>query len=116
MPVEFREATDAELAAIYRRNSEHEVCAVDGVPVAHIGLCAVAGRFWGVFAVLVEVDAHVNRRVFYQFRRRLRERTTTIHVMANDAGAERLLWLLGLRLTDEVYAGKRVWIWMPDKR
>ncbi len=110
-PVEFREATDAELADIYRRNSEHEVCAVDGVPVAHIGFCAVADRVWGTFAVLVEVDEQTRRRMFYQFRRRLHQRSTTVHVLANDAGAERLLCLLGLQPTDEVYAGKRVWIW-----
>lgn len=111
-----RLATDAELARIYSPpEAEHIVAEIDGEAVAWIGFRKIEGRLWGMFGMLTTAAPSVCVRLFWQFRKRLHQKTESVVVLANDRQAERLLHLLGLQPTGEHYAGKDVWIWKPQR-
>lgn len=112
--VEVREPTDAELAALYRANAEHVIGTIDGQPAAYVSFRRIEGRLWGMFGVLAAIDSPHCQKLFYPLRRCLREKTEPVYGLAQDATTERLVRLMGLRPTDEVYAGKKVFIWIPE--
>ena len=114
--VALREATEAEIARIYSPpEAEHIVGEIDGEAVAWVGFRTIEGRLWGMFGMLTVAAPSVCVHLFYRFRMRLHAKAEPVSVLANDAEAARLLRLLGLRRTDEHYAGKEVWIWTPRK-
>lgn len=111
---EVREATDAELAAIYRANAEHVVGAVDGKAVAYASFRRIDGRLWGMFGMLAPVARTNSVKLFYPLRQHMYAKNEPVFGLAQDDTSERLLRLIGLQPTDEVYAGKKVWIWIPE--
>ena len=114
--IRLREATVEELARIYSPpEAEHIVAAIDGAAVAWIGFREIDGRLWGMFGMLTAAAPSVCVHLFYQFRKRLHAKAAPVSVLAKDAKAERLLRLLGLQSTDELYAGKKVWVWTPQQ-
>ena len=114
--VVLRKATVDEIARIYcPPEAEHIVGEIDGVAVAWIGFREIEGRLWGMFGMLTTAAPFVCMHLFYQFRKRLHQKTQPVVVLANDAKAMRLLRLLGLVPTDEIYAGKQVWAWTPQQ-
>lgn len=113
--VEVREPTDAELAALYRTEAEHVLGTLDGVPMVYLSFRRIEGRLWGMFGVLAPIGAHQCRALFYRLRRCLLEKTEPVYGLARDEGTERLVRLMGLQPTDEVYAGKKVFIWIPER-
>ena len=114
--VALRAATATEIARIYcPPEAEHIIAEVGGEAVAWIGFRTIEGRLWGMFGMLTAAAPSVCVHLFYQFRKRLHAKSAAVSVLANNAEAERLLWLLGLRPTDEIYAGKKVWVWTPQR-
>ncbi len=112
--MQFRAPTDAEIAAIYASGAEHLVAEADGRLLGWISFRPIECRVWGLFGMLDDATAQEKRRMFYAFRQVLRGKDHAIHVAANDHAAERLLHLLGLTSTEECYAGKRIWKWIPE--
>lgn len=114
--VALRAATVDEIARIYcPPEAEHIIAEVGGEAVAWIGFRKIEGRLWGMFGMLTAAAPSVCVHLFWQFRKRLHQKTEPVVVLANDAQAMRLLRLLGLKPTEETYAGKQVWVWTPEK-
>jgi hypothetical protein len=114
--VVLRDASDDELAAIFRAQAENIVATVDGEPVAYVRFQTIEGRRWGVLNMLSGVAPSVVPAVFYALRRRLVEEAEPIYALCEgSARAARLLRLVGLSPTGETSAGKEVWRWMPGR-
>jgi hypothetical protein len=112
--VEIRAPTAVELAAIYG-NAEHYVGAADGQVLGWISFRRVDDRVWGLFGMVSEATAHQKRRMFYAFRKLFQDKPYPVYFAAQDKAAERVLRLGGLRPTGQSYAGKDVWIWIPER-
>lgn len=113
--VAFRPALNADFARIYGVEAEHIVGVAGDQALAWIGFKALDGRVWGMFGMLGPATPQQKRELFYAFRKVLWTKNELIHVAAKDAAAERLLALLGLTATNETYAGKRIWKWIPER-
>lgn len=111
--VAVRSATVGDFVAIYG-NAEHFVGTVDDVPAAYISFRRIDGRLWGMFGVLAPIDRRQVHTLFFRMRRYLTDKTEPVYGLAQDAGTERLVCLMGLQPTAEVYAGKKVYIWIPE--
>lgn len=111
--VEVRPATVEDMAAIYGA-AEHFIGTLDGVPAAYISFRRIDERLWGMFGVFGSIDARQCSRLFFRMRRCLTEKTEPVYGLAQDVTTERLVRLMGLHPTSEVYAGKKVWIWIPE--
>lgn len=112
--VGLREASDAEIAAVFRANANHIVATLDSEPVVYIRLQTIEGRRWGTINMLSTVAPSAVAMVFYTLKRRLKEERVPIHATATADGSGRLLRLIGLVPTDETVVGKRVWVWTPE--
>lgn len=111
--IALREASDAELAAIFRARAEHVIGTVDSIPVVFVRFQTIDGRRWGSINMLSGIDAAIVPRMFYALKRRLRQEHEPIYALAQSETSPRLLRLIGLEPTDEFSVGKRVWVWTP---
>jgi hypothetical protein len=113
--VALREASDDEIARVFRVNAEHVIATVDGAPAVYLRFQAVSGRRWALMNMLSEIKPSMARQLFYVLRSRLREECEPIFVLAETERSPRLLRLIGLLPTGEVFAGKEVWRWTPEQ-
>jgi hypothetical protein len=111
--VALREASDSEIAAIFRAGADHVMATVDGEPVAYARYQTIDGRRWAMLNVLAPIAPRNVPVVFYALKRRLCEEREPVYVQANRDSSTRLLRLLGLAPTGEVFLGKAVWLWTP---
>lgn len=110
----LRAATSEEVARVYGADAEHIVGEAGGEAVAYIGFKRIEGRLWGIYQPMAAAAPSVWNRLFYAFRRELRQQNEPVYVLARDAAAGRLLRLLRLAPADETFAGKDVWKWTPE--
>jgi hypothetical protein len=113
--IALRDASDAEIAAIFRASADHIVGTVNGQAVIYVRFQTIEGRRWGMINMLSSVAPSVVPELFYAFRRRLAEECEPIYALAQSAQSPRLLKLLGLRPTGESSVGKDIWRWMPGQ-
>ena len=113
MGIALRAATDAEVGRVYGADARHIVGTSDGVAIAYIGFNRIGDDMWGMFHPFCPAERSVWARLFYVFRRELREHTEPVYVLARDAEASRVLRLLGFAPTGDTSMGKEVWQWMP---
>lgn len=112
--VGLREASDAEIAAIFRAGADHIVATLDGEPVVYVRLQTIEGRRWGMINMISTVAPFAVPRVFYALRRRLLEEAEPIYALCEGGAVpRRLLRLIGLKPTAETSVGKQVWVWTP---
>jgi hypothetical protein len=111
--IALREASDAEIAAIFRLGADHVMATVDGQPVAYARYQTIEGRRWAMLNIIAPIAPGNVSMVFYALKRRLQEECEPVYVAAQSASSTRLLRLLGLEPTGETFAGKEVWAWMP---
>ena len=115
MTVALRGASDAEIAAIFRPHADHIMATLDGEPVVYVRFQTIDGRRWGLLNMVGAVAPSRVQPVFYTLRRRLRQEREPIYALATNAGSARLLRLIGLEPTNEIWAGKQVWAWTPAR-
>ena len=111
----LREATDAEILAIFRAGSADVMATIDGQPVAYARFLTVEGRRWAMMNVIASISRRDVIRVFYLLKRRLMEECQPVYVLAQSVSSPRLLRLLGMEPTGEKSAGKDVWVWTPGQ-
>jgi hypothetical protein len=113
--VALRDATDAEIARVFRMDADHVTATLDGEPVVYVRFQTIEGRRWGMLNVLSVVAPSCVPRLFYALRRRLAEECEPIYALAQNEKSPRLLRLVGLRPTGEFSVGKEIWRWTPGQ-
>lgn len=111
--IALRDASDAEILAIFRARADNVVATVDGQPVAYARFQTIEDRRWAFLDVFASIAPADVTKVFYAFKRRLRQERQPVYVLAQSAGSIRLLRLLSMEPTGESSAGKEVWLWKP---
>jgi hypothetical protein len=111
--VALRGASDGEIAAVFRANAEHIMATLGDEPVVYVRFQTIDGRRWGLLNMVGTVPLTCIKPVFYALRRRLRQECEPIYALATNAASARLLRLIGLEPTTEIWAGKQVWVWTP---
>lgn len=103
------------MARIYGANARHVIGAADGEAVAYIRFSRIGDDMWGMYHPFGCADRSVWAKLFYAFRRELREHAEPVYVLARDDEASRVLRLLGFAPTGDTAMGKEVWRWKPGQ-
>jgi hypothetical protein len=111
--IALRDASDAELASVFRASADHIIGTVDGTPVVYVRLQTVDGRRWGTINMLNTISKASVLPMFLALKRRLQQEREPIYATATNWESARLLRLIGLVPTEETAVGKQVWVWTP---
>lgn len=113
--VALRDASDAEIAAIFRARAEHVVGTINGIAVVYARLQTIDDRRWAMLNVLSPVPRSSAVALFIRLRRWLEQECRPVYVLRESEASGRLLELLGFYPTGEFSVGKEVWRWKPQQ-